>query len=230
MRKNILVVAAHPDDEVLGCGGAIIRHVQAGDSVHVHIMAEGLTSRSPQRASFKQDDQLKRLADCAEAVSQMMGVQSLQLHPFPDNRMDSLELLDIVKVVEAMIDEVKPDVVYMHHAGDVNIDHQLTHQAVLTACRPIPGAGVNTLLFFETPSSTEWNFSGIGAAFSPNWFVDISDTLQLKLAALAVYEQEMRAWPHPRSLKAVELLAGWRGSTIGVAAAEAFCVGRNIVK
>lgn len=230
MRKNILVVAAHPDDEVLGCGGAIIRHVQAGDSVHVHIMAEGLTSRSPQRASFKQDDQLKRLADCAEAVSQMMGVQSLRLHDFPDNRMDSLELLDIVKVVEAMIDEVKPDVVYTHHAGDVNIDHQLTHQAVLTACRPIPGAGVKTLLFFETPSSTEWNFSGIGAAFSPNWFVDISDTLPLKLAALALYEQEMRAWPHPRSLKAVELLAGWRGSTIGVEAAEAFVVGRNIVK
>ena len=225
---NILVVAAHPDDEVLGCGGAIAKHTQNGDQVHILILAEGATSRNPNRDRQLFASELSTLETAAHQASKILGVDSLFLYDFPDNRMDSCDLLDIIKVIEQAIDQYQPQIVYTHHAGDVNIDHQLIHRATVTACRPIPNQSVQTLLFFEIPSSTEWQTSGSALPFIPNWFVDISETLECKLKALEVYKSEMRPYPHPRSLEAVEYLARWRGANIGVQAAEGFMLGRNL--
>ncbi len=227
---NILVVVAHPDDEVLGCGGAISKHIQQGDKVHILILAEGITSRKLERNRDDSQAELSILEIAANQASQILGVSSLSMHDFPNNRMDGCELLDIIKVIEQSIEQYQPQMVYTHHNGDVNIDHCYIHQAVVTACRPIPNHSVHTLLFFEIPSSTEWQTPSSAIPFTPNWFVDISETLVLKLKALKAYESEMRSYPHPRSLEAVEYLARWRGATIGVKAAEAFMLGRHLIK
>ncbi len=225
---KVLLIAAHPDDEVLGCGGTIAKHVKNEDDVHVIIMAEGLTSRDERRERENRITELSQLAQTAQEANRLLGVSSLTLHAFPDNRMDSVDLLDVVKLVETAIDMYQPDIVYTHHAGDVNIDHRIVHQAVVTACRPVPGHCVKTLLFFEVLSSTEWQKPGSAPAFLPNYFVDISMTMECKLQALEVYQSEMREWPHPRSIKAVEYLAGWRGATAGVKASEAFMLGYQL--
>lgn len=225
---KVLIIAAHPDDEVLGCGGTIARHVQNRDEVHVLILAEGLTSRDKERERDKRADELSALAQAAREAGRILGVRSVELRDFPDNRMDAVDLLDIVKVIEVAIEQYKPDAVYTHHAGDVNIDHRIVHQAVVTVCRPLPGQCVKTLLFFEVTSSTEWQIPGSAPAFLPNWFVDVSDTIDLKLQALEAYRGEMRDWPHPRSFKAVEHLARWRGASAGFEAAEGFMLGRRL--
>lgn len=230
MNKNVLVIAAHPDDEVLGCGGSIARHVNNGEQVFVLILAEGITSRDDKRDKEKREGELSVLAKTAHEANVFLGVKSITLHDFPDNRMDSLDLLDIVKLIEKAIKKYQPHIVYTHHASDVNIDHQIVHKAVVTACRPFPGQSVRRLLFFEVPSSTEWQISTSASAFLPNWYVDISSTLDQKLRALGIYGSEMRSWPHSRSLEAVEHLARWRGANVGVQAAEAFMLGRNIVR
>lgn len=228
MNKTVLVVAAHPDDELLGCAGTLARHVAAGDAVHIAILAEGSTSRDLQRDAGAREAELSALVLAARAAGQVLGVASVECLALPDNRMDSIDLLDIVKSVEALIERHRPQIVYTHHVGDVNVDHELTHRAVYTACRPLPGHPVERLLAYETVSSTEWTPPGSAAAFVPNWFVDITATLDRKLAALAAYESEMRDWPHPRSLRAVEHLARWRGATIGADAAEAFVLMRHV--
>ncbi len=225
---NVLIIAAHPDDEVLGCGGTIAKHILNGDEVHVVILAEGVTSRDKVRERESRVGELSQLAQAAQGAGRILGVHSVELHGFPDNRMDSVDLLDVVKVVETAIDRYKPDMVYTHHAGDVNIDHRIVHQAVVTACRPLPGQCVKTLLFFEVLSSSEWQTPGSAPAFLPNYFVDISNCLDKKLQALEAYESEMRPWPHPRSLEAVGNLARWHGATVGVEAAEGFVLGRKL--
>jgi N-acetylglucosamine malate deacetylase 1 len=231
MSQNVLVIAAHPDDEILGCGGTIAKHVKKGDKVHCIILAEGITSRDKIRNRELHQRELTELGIAAQKANQILGVHTLRLLDFPDNRMDSVDRLDIIKVVEDLINEFKPDIVYTHHIGDVNIDHRRIHEAVITACRPIPGNHfVKQILFFETASSTEWMTPGSAPAFSPNWYVDISETLELKLDALRAYECEMREWPHARSVEALKYLAHWRGANIGVHAAEAFILGRNIEK
>ena len=223
---EILVIAAHPDDEVLGCGGAIARHARAGDSVRVVIMAEGVTSRTGPTA---QAEVLGQLKVAATKANQILGANELIMEGLPDNRIDSMDRLAVIQRVEAHIERWQPSIVYTHHVGDVNVDHQLVHHAVVTACRPQPLCCVERLLFFEVASSTEWQPPGSGVPFQPNWFVDITETLDAKLAALDAYRVEMREWPHPRSLRAVEHMARWRGASVGVTAAEAFSLGRQIL-
>lgn len=229
MFNKVLVIAAHPDDEILGCGGTISKHIKNGDEVHIVILAEGMTSRQEKRNREEEAENLSLLSQAAHKAHEIIGSTSLHLHDFPDNRMDSIDLLDIVKVIEDFIKKFEPSIVYTHHVGDVNIDHVIIHKAVVTACRSLPNHPVKTLLFFEVPSSTEWQLPDSAPYFKPNWFVNISDTLDLKLKALKAYNIEMRDWPHPRSNRAVEHLACWRGATIGVDAAEAFILGRNII-
>ena len=224
---EILVIAAHPDDEVLGCGGVIARHARAGDKVRVVIMAEGVTSRTGATA---QAEGLQKLRTAANKANRILGTTELVMEGLPDNRLDSLDRLAVIQLVEAHIERWQPSVVYTHHVGDVNVDHQVVHHAVVTACRPQPGCPVGRLLFFEVASSTEWQPPGSGASFQPNWFVDITATLDTKLAALEAYRTEMREWPHPRSLRAVEHMARWRGTSVGVPAAEAFSLGRQIMR
>lgn len=224
MKNKVLVVASHPDDEILGCGGAIIKHVYNGDIVNIIIMAEGLTSRNI-------DVSVKDLSDLhsnSYKAAEYMKVNDLKLLKFPDNRMDGEVLLDVVKEVEKNVFEFKPDIVYTHHSGDVNIDHLITHKAVVTACRSLPNNSVKELLFFETLSSTEWQVGTSCNVFIPNYFVNIDKFIEKKLEVLSFYDSEMRQYPHPRSYEAVKNLAAYRGTTIGCHYAEAFSVGRII--
>ena len=227
--NRILVIAAHPDDEVLGCGGTIARHADFGDQVHVLIVAEGSTSRQQKRDRSQVGDELSALAKATQTAGSILGAAGVELLDLPDNRLDSLDRLDLIKRIEEHVDRHQPQCVYVHHAGDVNVDHRRLHEAVVTACRPTPGHVVRRLLSFEVASSTEWQPPGSAPAFQPNWFVDISNQWERKREALAAYVSEMRDWPHARSLKAVEHLARWRGAQVGFEAAEAFCLLRQLV-
>jgi LmbE family N-acetylglucosaminyl deacetylase len=223
---SVLVVAAHPDDEVLGCGGTIARLAAAGRAVHVLLLADGESSRPQGNGA----ELLAARNAAAEQACRIIGCASVESLALPDNRMDGLVLLDVVKEIEARIARHAPTTLLTHHGGDVNVDHRVVHQAVIVACRPVPGHPVRELLFFEVPSSTEWRPPGAGDSFAPNYFVDVSATLGRKMAALDAYASELRDFPHPRSRPAIEALAHWRGATVGVAAAEAFVLGRMIVK
>jgi len=225
---TILIVAAHPDDEVLGCGASIAKWSELGKEVHIMIMAEGATSRDACRDVYANCEELSLLAKSAYQVGEILGVASVKLLGFPDNRMDSLERLDVIKAVEAEVERLQPHTVVTHHCGDVNIDHRVIHEAVITACRPQPGHSVRRLLAFEVPSSTEWQPPGSNVAFQPNWFEDVSDTIDRKIEALKVYQSEMREWPHARSLQSVEHLARWRGGSMGYEAVEAFILMREL--
>ena len=224
---TILVVAAHPDDEVLGCGASMAKWSNAGIEVNVLIMAEGATSRDKVRNREKRIDELSALAKSARSAGKILGVSSVQLLDFPDNRMDSVDRLEVIKAVEEHIKLLKPVTVVTHHSGDLNIDHRIIHEAVVTACRPKPGNRVRRLLSFEINSSTEWQPDSV-SSFQPNWFEDVSGSISRKLQALEAYSIEIRPWPHSRSLKAVEHLARWRGTTVGTEAAEAFMLLREV--
>ncbi len=225
---NILVVAAHPDDEILGCGATIAKHIQLGDDVGVMLLSEGVSGRiTKQRVSNSSEVKIIRKA-AHTANLEILGVKELRMFELPDCRMSSYVLLDIVKMVDRVVHEFCPRVIYTHHIGDLNEDHQITHKAVITACRSLPNSSVEQIYFFEIPSSTEWQIPPSGKAFIPNRFVDITNTLSKTFEALEAYSSELRPYPHPRSIESIEYLARWRGSTIGVEAAEAFVVGRQI--
>lgn len=217
---TVLVVAAHPDDEVLGCGGTIALHTSAGEAVHICILGEGATSRTIKR-ELASAAEVQTLRDQAAAVADLLGAKDVRLLGLPDNRFDSVPLLDIVKLVEERVTDTRPRVVYTHHSDDLNIDHRITHDAVLTATRPIPGQVVQELYAWESPSATEWSFRRSGA-FAPNVFIDISATLDRKIDAMRRYAGEIRAFPHPRSPEALRAAAIRWGSVGGLAAAEPF--------
>lgn len=227
-QDTVLIIAAHPDDEILGCGGSIVRHRKEGDQVSILILADGVGGRQD-IGSPPKPAEVEERHQCARRANNILGVEDLILLSYPDNRMDEVPLLKIVQDIERVLDRCKPAIIYTHHSCDVNIDHRLVHDAVITACRPQPGQCVRKLLFFETPSSTEWRPATSMPPFEPQWFVDISDTLSLKLEAMAAYGPELRDFPHPRSLAAIEHLARWRGASIGLSAAEAFVLGRLIL-
>ena len=214
---NILVIAAHPDDEILGVGGTIAWHAERGDNVKIVIIAEGATSR------FKgTSEEVQNLKNSAKAAAQILGATEPQFFELPDNRLDSADFLDVVQMIEARTLDYEPEIIYTHHGGDLNIDHSIVHRAVLTAFRPLPGSSLRRICGFETLSSTEWSSLSIGPQFNPNHFVDISQMLELKLKALESYDSEMRQFPHPRSYETVNHLAHLRGSQSGLDAAEAF--------
>jgi LmbE family N-acetylglucosaminyl deacetylase len=222
------VVAAHPDDEVLGCGGTIARLADEGWEVSVLLLAEGATSRDQTRNREARSGEISGLEKAARAAAAVLGVKSIRLESLPDNRMDGVDLLEVVKLVESEVRRIQPVRVFTHHLCDVNVDHEIVHRAVLAACRSLPDSCVEELAFFEVPSSTEWRPAGSGTPFVPNLFVDISATLERKCRALEAYASEMHEFPHPRSIQAVRHLAGWRGATMGRAAAEAFMIGRQL--
>lgn len=224
---KMLVVAAHPDDEVLGCGGTMARYAREGYDVFVAILGEGETSRQASRAQVD-PQKLQVLGDNAKAAAKVLGVSELFSYQLPDNRFDSVPLLDVIKIVESLIARLQPQTVFTHWAGDLNIDHVITHRAVMTATRGIQGGPVKELYAFEVPSSSEWSFGQFGGSFNPNVFIDIAGTLQHKLDAMACYQGESRVFPHPRSSEALSALAKYRGSHAGLAAAEAFELIRKI--
>lgn len=226
---TVFVIAAHPDDEVLGCGASIAKWKKAGLEVHILIMSEGVTSRYDLvNSDVKKSQEINLLAKSADLAGNILGVDSVKLLNFPDNRMDSLDQLDLVKVLEEEIERVQPSTVVTHHSGDVNIDHRIIHQAVVTACRPQFDHPVHRILAFQVNSSTEWQTQATNIIFYPNWFEDVSQTIDYKIEALKAYTSELREWPHPRSIQSVEYLARCHGSSIGCDAAEAFMLLREI--
>ncbi|MGD1900739.1 MAG: PIG-L deacetylase family protein [Geitlerinemataceae cyanobacterium] len=218
--ERVLVVAAHPDDEVLGCGGTIARYASAGTRVTTIFLADGVASRG---TSDRQEQQ--RCQAAMDKAAKCLGLSEVEFYQLPDNQLDTAALLKPTQIVERAVRKYQPDLVLTHHAGDVDVDHQRVHQAVITACRPQPGHPAKTLLFLEVPSSTEWQPPGSAPPFLPNWFVDIEAHRSAKHAAFLMYEEEWRNFPHPRSIEALEC---WRGATVGVKAAGAFMLGRQI--
>ena len=221
---KVLVVAAHPDDEALGCGGTIARHVSMGDEVALACITDGVGARGIVEGAWAKRQRAMTFSCGALGIKQVHHLGALANL---DNRMDGVPLLEHVQKLEPIIAKVAPAVIYTHHGGDLNIDHRITHQAVMTACRPMPGSSVKAIYAFEVPSSTEWA-SETEQAFRPNHFVDITATLDKKIKALEAYAEEMRPFPHPRSVEAVKALAAWRGASVGLMAAEALMTLRRI--
>lgn len=226
--KVVLVVASHPDDEVLGVGGTTCAHAAAGDTVEVVIVADGVRSRHHEETSENMQSELTNLKEAAEKAAQTLGTGTPRFLGLPDQRLDTLPFLEIVRLIETVVAEVRPEIVYTHHANDLNRDHCIVHDAVLTACRPLPDSSVTLIRCFETLSSTNWISPNLHAHFIPTDFIDITKQLEKKIAALTHYQTEMRAFPHARSLKAVRALAEWRGATVGRDAVEAFVSVRRI--
>lgn len=225
--KKILVIAAHPDDEVLGCGGTIARMSQEGNEVSIVILGEGITSRYPDRKSA--DTKLiQNLHAHSRKAVKILGANNLQIFDLPDNRFDTVALLDIVKILEGVIEKQQPECIFTHHPSDLNIDHTITNRAVLIATRPLGDSPVKTILTFEIPSSTEWAFNTTGVGFLPNLFIDVTKTIDLKIEAMKQYDGESRVAPHPRSAKSLRANASRWGSVSGIHAAEAFQLIRHI--
>lgn len=224
---NVLVIAAHPDDEVLGCGGTIARLVREGHDVHIAILGEGITSRHANRAQADAS-LVKALQDRSRQAAELLGARDPLTFNLPDNRFDTLPLLDIVKMIEEILEKTSPQVVYTQHGGDLNIDHRIVYQATLTATRPTAGSSVKTVYAYEVPSSTEWAFQKFEPVFKPNVFVDIRETMEIKLNAMQLYESEARKFPHPRSMEALSTIARRWGSVVGLEAVEAFELVRDV--
>ena len=224
MSKVVLVIAAHPDDEVLGCGGAIAIHVASGDKVYCIFTSDGVTSRKDSTLG-----ELDKRNDSATRAHLELGISKTFYLGFPDNGLDTVKLLDIVQKIESIADSIQPQIIYTHHYGDLNIDHQITHRATLTAFRPIPKSPVREIYTFEVLSSTDFQLAG-DVRFTPNYFLDVSDVWSKKIKALKLYDQEMRPPPHSRSYVHIEALAKHRGLSVGLIYAEAFMLVRHIQK
>jgi N-acetylglucosamine malate deacetylase 1 len=222
---SVAVIVAHPDDEVLGVGGTLARHAKQGDAVQVVIVADGETSRPAHAA-----DAVGTRGEASRQAARILGSRPPRLLGLADQRLDAMPLLDLVQRIEAELNSIRPSLVYTHFPHDLNADHCLVAQAVLTACRPLPDSTVTGIYGFETPSSTEWAGAVPTVPFVPSRFVDIAATLEAKMNALRAYGSEMRPFPHARSTEAVEALARWRGASSGLAAAEAFVVLREVVR
>lgn len=222
-RKKILVIAAHPDDEVLGCGGTIAKHKRSGDEVYLLILTDGESSRpSPM---------LDKRAECLRASCQVLGIDNVKKLNFKDSLLDSYPILDVIREIEAYAQLVRPQVVYTHSPTDLNQDHRVAHLATLTAFRPLPDSSVELILTYEIPSSTDYGQSSSRSTFIPNYFEALSpDDVAQKMQALNCYADELRTFPHPRSLKNIEALQMVRGSSVGVESAEGFFIERLISK
>lgn len=223
---TILVVAAHPDDEILGAGGTIAILTQSGYKVCTLILGEGKTSRGNNVTVLELDT----LKTEMEEANRLLGVVGCYTADLPDNRFDSVDLLDIVQLIEEHKEQIKPVTIFTHHFGDMNIDHQITYKAVMTATRPMQQECVKNIYTFEIPSSTEWNAFTRETIFTPNVFIDISSTIDTKIAAMSKYISELREYPHPRSLQHIKELAKVNGTKVGLNYSENFTLIRSIGK
>ena len=216
--KKILVVAAHPDDEVLGCGATIAKHVALGNEVRVIILGEGVRAR---RGVKNARQKIKTLELEATKANRFLGVSRTIFLGLPDNALDNVSLLTIIQKIERIIERYMPQLVYTHHHGDVNIDHQLTARAMQAVCRPLPESSIEMVLAFEVASSTEWSFQS-DRIFAPNVFYDVSGFFDKKIKAMELYQSEIRQFPHPRSSEYLRALARVRGGQAGFNFAEGF--------
>jgi len=221
---NVVAIVAHPDDEILGFGGVLAKHVDSGDVVSVVILGEGLTSRD------KTIDKalIEKLQSDARLANEKIGVSAVYFDDLPDNEFDTIPMLAIAKKVEQYIADLSPHTIYTHHYGDLNIDHRKCAEAVQTAARPCHSC-VKQIIAGEILSSTEWNVQDETTVFCPNRYVDIADSFDKKVAALLCYKSEVCTYPHPRSEEGVRILAEKRGLEVGLRYAEAFSIVREIM-
>jgi len=218
---KVLVIAPHPDDEVLGCGGTIAKHISRGDEVYLCIVTKAYPPEWPEGEIKKRKAEVLR-------VNKILGIRKTNFLDFPTAKLDTIPQKELIDSITRVVDEMKPEVIYIPHKGDVNQDHRLIFEATMVAARSKPGSIVKKVLAYETLSETEWAAPFIENAFCPNLYVDISGTLEIKLKAMSEYKLELKDFPHPRSLEAISALARIRGTSIGVTAAEAFVVVREI--
>ena len=220
-KSRVLVIAAHPDDEILGMGGTMVKLVHDGDELYKAFLSKGEGSRGEEVA----DEQLR--TNQAEKVVGLLKAKLHWLANFPDNEFDKVSLLQVTKAVEEIINKIHPDVIYTHHHGDLNIDHRITFQAVMTACRP-GKTSVKEIYSFEVLSSTDWQAKIEGNAFLPNFYIDIENYIDNKIKLMNVYAREIGVFPFPRSEKGIKTLAQYRGMESGLILAEAFRLVRGV--
>ena len=225
MSKKVLVIAAHPDDETIGCGGSICRHVQAGDDVGIITLTNGVHSRD--NAS---DDDIEKRNIAAEKAMSTLGATWIGAGDFPDNKIDSVPLIDVIKFIESFKDTFYPNIIYVHSPTDLNIDHRIAASATLTAYRPEPKESYEEIRFYEVASSTDFTVKQLEKKFDPNLYINIDTFIEKKISALKSYNIEMRESPHSRSYEKIQSLAQHRGSESGMNYAEAFEVVRKIIR
>jgi LmbE family N-acetylglucosaminyl deacetylase len=230
--KRILLVVAHPDDELLGCGGTMNRLITEFNCIiKVLILGEGITSRSDQRDPEKWADNLAVHRSNIKNAQNCIGFESVGIYNFADNRFDSVDLLDIIKVIEKEKNDFNPEIIFTHHGGDTNIDHRRTFEAVITATRPMEQENYTHIFCFETPSSTEWQAFNYPNPFLPNYYFKLNESnISAKINGMECYEFERRVFPHPRSPEALKIQAQRWGVAIGCNYAEAFVLIRGIVR
>ncbi len=225
MSDIILVVAAHPDDEILGCGGTVARLANEGANVYTLLLGQGIAARHDNLDKTEYQVQVAKLKKCMDDANRAIGVQEVFSFDFPDNKFDTVALLDIVKTVEKIKNKIKPNVIFTHYEKDLNIDHRFTYEAVITATRPLAAETVREIYSFEVLSSTDWRYP---LTFSPDVFFNISNTFDTKIKAMSIYKSELREFPHPRSLEGIELNARTWGMKTGVKYIEVFKLVRMV--
>ena len=218
---KVLIIAPHPDDEVLGCGGTVAKYAQSGDDVYLCVVTKAYPPEWP-------EDEIKERREEVLSTNKILGIKKTYFLDFPTVKLDTIPQKELNDSIDRVVGEVKPDIVYIPHRGDVNKDHRLVFDAAMVAVRPEPGAVVKRVLCYETLSETEWAAPFSENIFIPNVYVDISETLDIKLKAMSEYRSELKEFPHPRSLEAISALAKMRGTAIGVKAAEAFMLVRDL--
>jgi LmbE family N-acetylglucosaminyl deacetylase len=221
MTSQVLVIAAHPDDELLGLGGTIARHTSSGESVTIVFIADAGTARY-------EDKTIQSVRQCALQAAIQLGVSDVRFAGLADQNLDTRPILQVTQWIERILLDIRPRIIYTHHRGDINRDHQVVHEATLTAARPYNTPYVERILCYETPSATEWAGAYFENCFVPSVYVDITAHLESKLMAMSAYTTELRPFPHPRSLEALRARAAHWGSVIGVTAAEPFMLMREI--
>lgn len=226
---RVLVIAAHPDDEVLGAGGTIVKHSMNGDEVFLCILSSHAGARKVKPEQKKFISQIRR-------ASKILGVRDIQQFDYPNIRMNTIPTIELVQAIESAIIRFKPNIVYTHHGGDLNEDHRIIFSATMAAIRlperhpqeNLPRTMIREVLTYEVLSSTEWSTPIPSTAFSPNVFVDITDTIDEKIESLKEYPETLLKPPHPRSIETIHALARLRGSQAGLMYAEAFMLMRGI--
>ena len=223
MREVVLVVVAHSDDESISMAGTIVKHIKKGDKVFVISMTDGVGARDDTNLN-----KIKQRKNASVTASKVLGFEWGDSYDFSDNVMDSYPLIEIVKAVEKAKYKYRPTLVYTHSGADLNVDHRVVANSVLTAFRPQPNELCKELRLFEVASATDYGSSAITGSFSPNLFIDISNEWPSKVKALEAYMEEMREYPHSRSIQGIKNLANLRGNQVGYDFAEAFEVIRKL--
>ncbi len=226
MKKRILVVAAHPDDEILGCGGTLARFRDEGNKIQSIFFTNGVSSRDKKETKKA----IKIRKKNALSVAKKLKSNKPIFFDYPDNQLDTIPLLKIIKKIEKVLKIFKPNIIFTHFDKDLNIDHQIVSKAVTTATRPLSGSKLEMILFFEILSSTEWTYQNNKNSFTPNYFINVEKFISKKKDLLKIYREELREWPHSRSLRGIEILSNYRGMMSGTSNAEAFILSKKFLR